>query len=403
MTSRIAGGLLAISFVSVVLLPAIADDASRIRRPYHVTIRDDKPIVVEPKLPVDPVQHVLYQFGQPMAFGVQVDGKRLCFSPMGGIMTQFKIDNLVLQPGQGPGRLEMNRSPLPPHRTRKRVGEQAVYVYNNLRIAQTVEIVPGNPGPRPKAGETARMNVVLVRYFIENKDSRPHDFGLRVFLDMLLVDNDGALFAAPNFPDKILDGVELKGKQVPTYLKVLQRPDLKNPLYVAHFTYDLGRGRDRPDRVVLTGLRAFNGLWDIQAVQAMGDSAMAMFWDSKPIQPGGKRELAYSYGEGIADKLENDGQVQMAVGGSFEPGKLFDITAYVEDPVPGQSLALELPAGMERMDGKALQPVPAPTAEGKSIVLWKGRVQRPGEYALRVRSSTGVTHTKLITVSRSAD
>jgi hypothetical protein len=394
---------MSILLVTIFLMPALGDDASRIRRPYHVTIRDEKPVVVEPRLPVDPVQHVTYTFGQPMAFGVQVDGKRLTFAPMGGIMTQFKIDNLVLQPGQGPGRLEMNRSPLPPHRTRKRVGEQAVYVYNNLRITQTVEVVPGNPGPRPKAGETARMNVVLVRYFLENKDSRPHDFGLRVFLDMLLVDNDGALFAAPNFPDKILDGVELKAKQVPEYLKVLQRPDLKNPMYVAHFTYNLGRGRDRPDRVVLTGLRAFNGLWEIQAVQAMGDSAMAMFWDSKPIQPGQKRELAYAYGEGIADKLENEGRVELALGGSFEPGKLFNITAYVEDPIPGQSLTLELPSGMERVNGKALQPVPAPTPDGKSVVLWKARVDRPGEYALRVRSSAGVTLTKLITVTRSTE
>ena len=403
MTSRMLLGLVTISLVSVVLAPALAEDATRVRRPFRVTIRDDKPVVIEPELPVDPVQHVIYQFGGPMAFSPLVDGKRLTFSPMGGIMSQFKIDDLILQPGQPPGRLESNRAPLPPHRTKKRVGEQAVYVYNNLRVTQTVEVVPGNPGPKIHPGQMAHMNVVLVRYFIENKDNRAHNFALRVFLDMLLVDNDGALFAAPNFPDKILDGIELKAKQVPDYLKVLQRPDLKNPMYVAHFTYNLGRGRDRPDRVVLTGLRAFNGPWDIQAIPAMGDSAMAMYWDTRTIQPGARRELAYSYGEGIANKLDNDGRVVLGLGGSFEPGKLFNITAYVEDPVPGQSLTLELPAGVERIEGKTLQPVPAPTAEGKSLVLWKARVQRTGDYAVRVHSSTGVTLTKLVTVSRSAD
>jgi hypothetical protein len=235
---------------------------------------------------------------------------------------------------------------------------------------------------------------------IENKDSQPHKVAMRVFMDMFLVDNDGALFAAPNFPDKILDGVELKGKQVPDYLKVLQHPNLKNPGYVAHFTYSLGRGLVRPDRVVLTSLQAFNGPWDMQAIPAMGDSAMGMYWDDHGIAPGSRLEWAYAYGEGLATKFENNIQLLLALDGSFEPGKVFNITAYVDDPLPGQSLTLELPAGMERIDGKALQPVPLPTPEGKSIVLWKARVLRAGEYALRVRSSSGVTQTKLITVSR---
>jgi hypothetical protein len=152
--------------------------------------------------------------------------------------------------------------------------------------------------------------------------------------------------------------------------------------------------------VILTNLGAFANLWDIRAIPAMGDSAMAMYWDKRTLQPGSKRELAYSYGQGIASNPENEGKVEVALGGSFEPGKLFNVTAYVEDPAPGQTLTLELPAGMERMEGKELQPVPAPAAEGNSIVMWKARVCRTGEYALRVRSSTGVTQTKVITISK---
>jgi len=382
------------------LLPALADDTTAARPPVRVTIRDDKPVVVEPVLPVDPVQRITYQFNQPMAFGLLVDGKRLTFAPVGGIMTLFKIDEQILQPGGAPGRLEANRAPLPPYLGKQRTGEQAIYVCNNVRITQTVEVVPGKPSAKNVTGQKRRMDVVLVRYFVENKDARPHAFALRVFMDMLLVDNDGALFAAPNFPNKILDGIELKGKQVPDYLQVLQRPDLQNPMYVAHFTYALGRGRERPDRVILTNLGAFANQWDMRAIPAMGDSAMAMYWDTRTLQPGSKSELAYTYGEGIADPPVKEGKVDLALGGSFEPGKLFNITAYVEDPTPGQTLTLELPPGMERIEGKELQPVPAPAADGNSIVLWKARVSRTGEYALRVRSSTGVTQTKLITISQ---
>jgi len=377
----------------VVLVPALADDL----KPFRVTIRDEKPVVVEAVLPVDPVQHITYQFGGPMDFGLLVDGKRLTFSQVGGIMTLFKIDEQILQPGAPPGRI--TKGPLPPHQGKKRVGEQAIYAYNNVRVTQTVEVVPSKPSAKAPA-QKRRMDVVLVRYFVENKDARPHKFALRVFLDMLLVDNDGALFAAPNFPNKILDGVELKGKQVPDYLQVLQRPDLKNPMYVSHFTYALGRERERPDRVILTNLGAFVNPWEIRAIPAMGDSAMGMYWDTRTLQPGTRRELAYSYGEGIASNPENEGKVQVTLGGSFEPGKLFNITAYVEDPPPGQTLTLELPPGMERIEGKELQPVPAPGADGTSIVVWKARVQRIGEHALRVRSSTGVTQTKLITISQ---
>jgi len=44
--------------------------------------------------------------------------------------------------------------------------------------------------------------------------------------------------------------------------------------------------------------------------------------------------------------------------------------------------------------------VPPPSNDGNSIVLWKARVLRTGQFALRVRSSTGVTQTKLITITR---
>jgi hypothetical protein len=399
MTARILIAIIAFALVCAGLVPALAEEPSR--PPVRVTIRDDKPVVAEPTLPVDPKQHITYHFaGAPMAFGLLVDGQRINYQTQGGIMSMFKIDGQMIQPGFTPGRLEANQAPLPPQRGKVRNGKLTTYVVKNIRITQTVEVVPGRPTPKPMPGQTLRLTTVLVRYFVENKDTQPHSFAMRVFMDVLLVDNDGALFAAPNFPNKILDGIELKDKKVPDYLQVLRRPDLKNPLYVTHFTYDLGKQRERPDRVVLTNLGAGFGQWEVRAIPAMGDSAMAMFWENRTLKPGEKRELAYSYGEGIASNPESEGKVILALGGSFEPGKLFNITAYVEDPSPGQSLTLELPPGMERIEGKEIQPVPAPTEDGKSIVLWRARVARTGEYALRVRSSMGVTHTKVITISR---
>jgi hypothetical protein len=134
-------------------------------------------------------------------------------------------------------------------------------------------------------------------------------------------------------------------------------------------------------------------------VMAMGDSALGIFWDPKELKPGGKREIAYAYGKGIAIAPESEGRFNLVLGGSFEPGKLFTIAAYVQDPATGQSLTLELPPGMERMEGKEIQPV-APASEDRpeSMVLWKARVLKTGQFPLRVRSNTGLTQTKLISI-----
>ncbi|HYT91711.1 MAG TPA: hypothetical protein VEL76_23560, partial [Gemmataceae bacterium] len=219
--------------------------------------------------------------------------------------------------------------------------------------------------------------------------------------DTYVITNDGCLFAAPTIPGKILDGIVLKDKQLPPYLQMLQVPDLKNPGFVSHLTLDLGSRLEKPERLVLTRHGSgFDG-WDMPANMAGGDSAIGVFWEPKELKPGGKREFAYGYGQGIATSPENEGRVQLALGGSFEPGKLFDVTAYVTDPAPGQSLTLELPAGMVLVEGKECQPVPeVRDDEVTSMIRWRGRVLRPGEFSLGVRSSAGTTQRKTITVTR---
>src|SRR4029453_15683664 len=45
--------------------------------------------------------------------------------------------------------------------------------------------------------------------------------------------------------------------------------------------------------------------------------------------------------------------------GEYAANKTFTISAYIEHPVPGQFLMLELPGGLERVEGKEIQPVAA--------------------------------------------
>jgi hypothetical protein len=190
----------------------------------------------------------------------------------------------------------------------------------------------------------------------------------------------------------------LQGKTMPAYVQVLQVPNLQNPGQVGQFTLKLGTSLESPSRMALTNLGVCFQGWDVPAAPA-GDSAVAIFFDDKEVPAHGKRSMGYAYGIGLASSPESEGRVTLALGGSFEPGKLFTLTAYVEEPVEGQNLTLQLPEGMELVEGKEVQPVPPPEGTG-SIVQWRARVQRLGQFPVRVRSSTGLTQTKTITVSR---
>jgi hypothetical protein len=136
------------------------------------------------------------------------------------------------------------------------------------------------------------------------------------------------------------------------------------------------------------------------AIASMGDSGLGFYWATKDIKPGGKRELGYIYGEGVGVGAGNEGRYQLALAGSFEPGKVGTISALVADPSLGQTLSLELPKGLELLEGRRVQPVAQLMDDQEfSTVLWKVRVLEPGRHYVRIRSSTGVTQTKVVEVT----
>ena len=70
----------------------------------------------------------------------------------------------------------------------------------------------------------------------------------------------------------------------------------------------------------------------------------------------------------------------MALGGSFEPKKQFTVAVHVDDPLPGQTVSLELPPGMERVEGKELQPV-----EGQLVFVDNAVKSATGTIGLKAR------------------
>jgi len=278
-----------------------------------------------------------------------------------------------------------------------RHGYYSAFKQGNLTITQVVEAVPSRP---VKAGDQRKMNVALVRYIIENKDQKARSVAARVRIDTHC-NNDGALFAAPTMPKQILNGIELKDKTLPPFVKIMQIPNLEAPGATGHFTLKPGSRMIGPDRFVCTAHGVGDNGWDVTVQQANGDSDCVMYWSPVNVPSGGTVTLAYAYGIGLATSPESEGRISIAWGGSFEPGKLFTISTYVEDPISNQTIELDLPKGLELVEGKRIEPVPAPPLDSAtSLVLWKCRVKELGEHTIRFRSSNGVTQTRTITIGR---
>jgi hypothetical protein len=390
----LAGAGAAFVLFALASLPAQTGEPAKPK--FSVKIQDEKAVVanLEDSGAIDPTRRINFQSqGNFFANITTMQGQILHLShfPM------FLINGQALQPGNG-GRFEVMNAPLPKlPNGKQRVGSQTVWAINNLRITQTMELYPSKS---KGAGQKRLLNTVLITYTIENKAANSQTVGVRGCMDTYVISNDGCLFAAPTHPNKVLDGIVLKDKTLPPYVQMLQNPNLQNPGYVSHLTLNMGSRYENINKVVLSSLRVGFGQWEMPVSPAMGDSAISFYWATKEMKAGAKRELAYAYGEGIAVAPESEGRLQLALGGSFQPGKVFDISAVVADPSPGQALSLELPAGMKLLEGKEFQPV-APLADDQeySTVLWKARVVQPGQHTIRIRSSTGVTYSKIVTIT----
>ncbi len=299
---------------------------------------------------------------------------------------------------------------------RERIGQSSVYFYGQQKVemTQTVEIVPGE---QVAPGQTKRrLDTCLVRYRIENQDERPHRVAFRFVLDTFIGGNDGVPFTIPGASDLCDTSRDFRTpSSVPDFIQALERPSLENPGTVAHLTFRLGGRLDPPDRVTLG--RWINQLqwaaneqpnidWQFP-VRPMNevlpaDSCVVLYWNARELPPSGHRELGFAYGLGSVSSSEGGGKLGLTVGGSFRPGEAFTVTAYVNDPLPRQTVTLEVPRGLTRADGEATQTVPAlppDAASRNSPVTWKVKAARPGRYTLRVKSSNGATQTQAVTIT----
>jgi hypothetical protein len=271
-------------------------------------------------------------------------------------------------------------------------------------VIQTVEVVAG--------GQSGHRDTCLVRYRLENKDTRPHTVGLRFLLDTFIGGNDGVPFLIPGEKELCDTFKDFNGpERVPEFIQACERESLIDPGTIAQVQFRLGGKVEAPGRVTLGAwpnpqlpdprCRQEKTLWDVPVLPIKTlrppDSAVVMYWPARPLQPNEAREVGFAYGLGKVSGGEGGGKLALTVGGSFQRGGELTVTAYVNHPARGQTVTLLLPEGFGLIAGTATQPVPPVppgAARSNSPVTWKVRgPAKEGRYTLKVQSNNGASQT----------
>ncbi len=327
---------------------------------------------------------------------------------------------------------------------RDRHGWMSTWVYprRNVRVRQTVEIIPNE--------QTRLLDTCLIHYLVENHDTIPHKVGIRVMLDTFIGSNDGVPFVIPGRAGLLETMQVFDQKNIPDYIEALENPDPANPSTIAHMGLKLHTVRIRPrdpdleplEKLVICrwpGTSEKRWDWEYKAMNDSGqtdriaqvlaaqgvaspgspssvipqaavalgvaafsasalmndppeeknDSCVVLYWEDRPMEPGTRRAMAFTYGLGRISS-SSDGKLGITVGGSFQPGGVFTVTAYVKDPVPGQKIKLSLPRGLSLALGEegheqANEQVVDQAAE-YSQVSWRVRGDSEGLHTLEVSS-----------------
>lgn len=275
-------------------------------------------------------------------------------------------------------------------RTVWRMGD--IYVTQELSIADS--ITTGFP-------DTAKIS-----YRVENRGQRPHEVGLRIMLDTLLGENDGAPF---RLGDEAITGDRVvEGPDIPQFFQAFD--SLADPRVMSQGTL-WGDDATAPDAVYFSNWGALaDGVWEfdfrpgrefLRAGEFELDSALALYWYPKILQPRESRTYTTYYGLGgitiVAGQLSLGLTSPARVSGGYDEPVPFPVVAYIQNT--GEGTARDVEATIQLPPGLVLAPGESATRRVGHLgvnetaqVSWRIHVA-PGSsgdflYRVEVRSST---------------
>ena len=210
---------------------------------------------------------------------------------------------------------------------------------------------------------TRMLDTARISYTVANKDSAPHAVGLRITLDTMLGDNDGAPLRIGD--RAVTAATSLSGAAVPDYWQAFD--SLSNPTVTAQGTLRAPDVRP-PDRMIAVDWgTAADHPWDFdlpnrdftRAGEAELDSAALLIWDPQPLSPGEKRIYTTFYGlggitlspGGLSVGVTAPAEVSL----SYAEVQPFSVVAYIENSggfeARDVAATIELPTGLVLVSG----------------------------------------------------
>lgn len=208
-----------------------------------------------------------------------------------------------------------------------------VWQVDDVVVTQVLSIAPGIT--------TGQMDTARIEYRVTNEGTTAHSVGLRIVLDTLLGRNDGAPFQVRG--QAVVTDTAFRGDGIPDFYQAFD--SLANPQVVSQGTL---RAFDTtvPDEVYFSNWGSLaDGVWDFNFVPGRDfarageefeqDSAVALFWNERPLAPGETRTYVTYYGLGgitIAPGHLSIGVTSPAsVEGSHTDEMTFEVRAYIEN------------------------------------------------------------------------
>jgi hypothetical protein len=182
----------------------------------------------------------------------------------------------------------------------------------NIRVTQSVEIVVGE--------RTRLYDTALVKYRLENRDTKPHNVGLRFLLNPCIGTNTGTPFHVPataNKAARLVNTMEVIPRaEMPDYLQALETGDLNDPNATVAIVGLALQEFEPPEKAVICrwpdgaefgwGGTEAKGDWKYEPIDKnphYKDACLILYWAEVKMNPGDKREMAFTYGLG---QISND-------------------------------------------------------------------------------------------------
>lgn len=257
----------------------------------------------------------------------------------------------------------------------------------HIRVTQHVQIVPGQSG---------YLDTCLVHYTIRNQANEKHKVGLRLMLDTYIGANDGVPFTIPGTTKFVNTKADLKQKQIPDYIEVIENPDNpKDPGTVARLglRHVFLPQTDLEDLTLLRICRWPNNNrvrweWKPTAIGSEDpkDSCVVLYWPYQDMNPGEQRDLAFTYGLGTLEIGAGTGtNLALSVPSAVPPDTDFVVTAYIWGASQGDLVKLQLPDGLRLADGESAEKTVEDGGE-RSQVFWHVKSGKAGKYTLNAVS-----------------